>query len=306
MLGSRRTAPLPLVIFPLSGTGKGPGSGSAPPGPPSLVTRPQQRGRGPVRLPARCHGDNTPAPPPPRLYGQTANTERRPHFRPPARPPPIAHAQRPQRREGGRGRGRRMRSAAPALAEASGAGPVSGGGAGPGPPPPAPGPGPAPRPGRYGAGRPRPRPLTGPGAGLGSLPGPFRPPRGGKGAAAAPVALPWPLPGPAAAWVRAARRHRAPPGMAEQKRLAYAIVRFLHEQLRGGGMSPDAQESLEVAIQCLETAFGVSLDDKDLAVSQTLPEIFEAAVGKVSKSPEHALTFDPGSPRGELCLFSAV
>lgn len=33
--------------------------------------------------------------------------------------------------------------------------------------------------------------------------------------------------------------------MAEQKRLAYAIVRFLHEQLRGGGMSPDAQESLE-------------------------------------------------------------
>lgn len=61
-----------------------------------------------------------------------------------------------------------------------------------------------------------------------------------------------------------------------------------------------------MAIQCLETAFGVSLDDKDLAVSQTLPEIFEAAVGKVSTSPEHALTFNPGSPRGELCLFSAV
>lgn len=38
-----------------------------------------------------------------------------------------------------------------------------------------------------------------------------------------------------------------------------------------------------VAIQCLETAFGVTVEDRDLALPQTLPEIFEAAaVGKVS------------------------
>lgn len=38
-----------------------------------------------------------------------------------------------------------------------------------------------------------------------------------------------------------------------------------------------------VAIQCLETAFGVTLEDSDLALPQTLPEIFEAAtVSKVS------------------------
>ncbi|KAM6294952.1 small glutamine-rich tetratricopeptide repeat-containing protein alpha isoform 2-T2 [Aegotheles albertisi] len=71
--------------------------------------------------------------------------------------------------------------------------------------------------------------------------------------------------------------------MADQKRLAYSIIQFLHDQLQNGGLSPDAQESLEVAIQCLETAFGVSMEDQGLSVSQTLPEIFEAAVGKVSK-----------------------
>ncbi|NXL40064.1 SGTA protein, partial [Glaucidium brasilianum] len=68
--------------------------------------------------------------------------------------------------------------------------------------------------------------------------------------------------------------------MADQKRLAYSIIQFLHDQLQNGGGGPDAQESLEVAIQCLETAFGVSMEDQGLAVSQTLPEIFEAAAGK--------------------------
>ncbi|XP_077644944.1 small glutamine-rich tetratricopeptide repeat-containing protein alpha [Lonchura striata] len=75
--------------------------------------------------------------------------------------------------------------------------------------------------------------------------------------------------------------------MADQKRLAFSIIQFLHTQLQNGSMSPDAQESLEVAIQCLETAFGVSMEDQSLAVSQTLPEIFEAVVGK---EPEHSRT----------------
>uniref|UniRef100_A0A452TLG0 Small glutamine-rich tetratricopeptide repeat-containing protein alpha n=1 Tax=Ursus maritimus TaxID=29073 RepID=A0A452TLG0_URSMA len=75
--------------------------------------------------------------------------------------------------------------------------------------------------------------------------------------------------------------------MDNKKRLAYAIIRFLHDQLRHGGLSSDAQESLEVAIQCLETAFGVTVEDRDLALPQTLPEIFEAAaVGKVTLGPD--------------------
>ncbi|XP_028672046.1 small glutamine-rich tetratricopeptide repeat-containing protein alpha [Erpetoichthys calabaricus] len=65
--------------------------------------------------------------------------------------------------------------------------------------------------------------------------------------------------------------------MANNQRLAYSIISFLRDQLTSGDLSSDAQESLEVAIQCLETAFGVSLEDKTLAVTQTLPEIFAAA-----------------------------
>ncbi|XP_061456678.1 small glutamine-rich tetratricopeptide repeat-containing protein alpha isoform X3 [Rhineura floridana] len=68
--------------------------------------------------------------------------------------------------------------------------------------------------------------------------------------------------------------------MADKRRLAFSIIQFLQDQLQDGGLSPDAQESLEVAIQCLETAFGVSMDDRGLALSQTLPEIFEAAAAQ--------------------------
>ncbi|XP_006869038.1 PREDICTED: small glutamine-rich tetratricopeptide repeat-containing protein alpha [Chrysochloris asiatica] len=70
--------------------------------------------------------------------------------------------------------------------------------------------------------------------------------------------------------------------MDNKKRLAYAIIHFLHDQLRHGGLSSDAQESLEVAIQCLETAFGVTMEDHDLALPQTLPEIFEAAAASAT------------------------
>nr|XP_023397019.1 small glutamine-rich tetratricopeptide repeat-containing protein alpha isoform X2 [Loxodonta africana] len=75
--------------------------------------------------------------------------------------------------------------------------------------------------------------------------------------------------------------------MDNKKRLAYAVIQFLHDQLQHGGLSSDAQESLEVAIQCLETAFGVTVEDRDLALPQTLPEIFEAAaVGKRQETPQ--------------------
>ncbi|XP_008061807.1 small glutamine-rich tetratricopeptide repeat-containing protein alpha isoform X2 [Carlito syrichta] len=74
--------------------------------------------------------------------------------------------------------------------------------------------------------------------------------------------------------------------MDNRKRLAFAIIQFLHDQLRNGGLSADAQESLEVAIQCLETAFGVTLEDHDLALPQTLPEIFEAAAAGKEVPPD--------------------
>ncbi|XP_043909922.1 small glutamine-rich tetratricopeptide repeat-containing protein alpha isoform X1 [Protopterus annectens] len=72
--------------------------------------------------------------------------------------------------------------------------------------------------------------------------------------------------------------------MTDTKRLAYSIVQFLKQQLSSGELSSDAQESLEVAIQCLETAFSVSAEDHDLAVPQSLPEIFASAI---EKGPPH-------------------
>ncbi|KAM9331452.1 small glutamine-rich tetratricopeptide repeat-containing protein alpha [Gastrophryne carolinensis] len=70
--------------------------------------------------------------------------------------------------------------------------------------------------------------------------------------------------------------------MADKKRLAYSIIQYLQAQLQNGGLTSDAQESLEVAIQCLETAFEVSMEDQSLAVSETLPELFAAATVKDS------------------------
>ncbi|XP_062868690.1 small glutamine-rich tetratricopeptide repeat-containing protein alpha [Trichomycterus rosablanca] len=74
--------------------------------------------------------------------------------------------------------------------------------------------------------------------------------------------------------------------MTDKKRIAYSIVQFLHDQLRSGDLSSDAQESLEVAIQCLETAFNVSTEDQSLAISETLPELFANASVKTVETPQ--------------------
>ncbi|XP_069596312.1 small glutamine-rich tetratricopeptide repeat-containing protein alpha [Ranitomeya imitator] len=83
--------------------------------------------------------------------------------------------------------------------------------------------------------------------------------------------------------------------MAEKKRLAFSIIQYLQDQLHNGGLSSDAQESLEVAIQCLETAFDVSMGDESLSVLQTLPELFAAATLQES-SP---MTSNCASPSDE-------
>ncbi|KAI7795518.1 small glutamine-rich tetratricopeptide repeat-containing protein alpha isoform X1 [Triplophysa rosa] len=86
--------------------------------------------------------------------------------------------------------------------------------------------------------------------------------------------------------------------MADTKRLAFSIIQFLHDQMSSGSLSSDAQESLEVAIQCLETAFGVSVEDQSLAVSQTLPEIFASAT-KETGAPQVNTSSSSASPTAE-------
>ncbi|XP_033821773.1 small glutamine-rich tetratricopeptide repeat-containing protein alpha [Periophthalmus magnuspinnatus] len=68
--------------------------------------------------------------------------------------------------------------------------------------------------------------------------------------------------------------------MSDTKRLAFSILQFLHDQLHSGSLTSDAKESLEVAVQCLETAYEISTDDQSLAVPMTLPEIFNDATAK--------------------------
>ncbi|XP_026076788.1 small glutamine-rich tetratricopeptide repeat-containing protein alpha-like isoform X1 [Carassius auratus] len=85
--------------------------------------------------------------------------------------------------------------------------------------------------------------------------------------------------------------------MADTKRLAFSIIQFLHDQLSSGSLSSDAQESLEVAIQCLETAFGISVEDQSLTVSPSLPEIFASAAKQ--QIPQNKTNSSIGSPTEE-------
>lgn len=87
--------------------------------------------------------------------------------------------------------------------------------------------------------------------------------------------------------------------MTDNKRLAFSIIQFLHDQLHSGNLSSGAQESLEVAVQCLETAFEVSTDDQTLAVPITLPEIFTSATAKFPAQSAANNNSTPNSPTEE-------
>uniref|UniRef100_A0A3Q0R0K3 Small glutamine-rich tetratricopeptide repeat-containing protein beta n=1 Tax=Amphilophus citrinellus TaxID=61819 RepID=A0A3Q0R0K3_AMPCI len=82
--------------------------------------------------------------------------------------------------------------------------------------------------------------------------------------------------------------------MAVEKRLAFSIVQFLRDQTHCGTLNSDEQESLEVAIQCLETTFKISSSDCHLAVPQPLREIFLNALLKNDN-----LTIPESSPSPE-------
>uniref|UniRef100_A0A8C2TGH3 Small glutamine-rich tetratricopeptide repeat-containing protein beta n=1 Tax=Coturnix japonica TaxID=93934 RepID=A0A8C2TGH3_COTJA len=73
--------------------------------------------------------------------------------------------------------------------------------------------------------------------------------------------------------------------MSSVKRLVYAFIHFLREQSQMETFTPDEQESLEVAIQCLETVFKVNLEDTHLAPPQHLIEIFANSFHKNDKLP---------------------
>ncbi|NXI13318.1 SGTB protein, partial [Irena cyanogastra] len=73
--------------------------------------------------------------------------------------------------------------------------------------------------------------------------------------------------------------------MSSVKRLVYAVIHFLREQSQMDTFTPDEQESLEVAIQCLETVFKITLEDTHLASSQHLIEMFTNSIQKNDMLP---------------------
>ena len=76
--------------------------------------------------------------------------------------------------------------------------------------------------------------------------------------------------------------------------LRYAIFEYLHAVVKGGGVSEEQTESLEVAVQCLSEAFGFSTEAPASAADNrqhelslkplTLPVIFNAGVQVLSGS----------------------
>lgn len=64
---------------------------------------------------------------------------------------------------------------------------------------------------------------------------------------------------------------------ADKRRLIFSIVQFLNKELASDDISDDAKESLEVASQCLQTAYCLAPEDTHLEVSNSLEDIFNNA-----------------------------
>ena len=65
--------------------------------------------------------------------------------------------------------------------------------------------------------------------------------------------------------------------MSDKRRLVFSIVQFLNREMALDNLSDDAKESLEVANQCLQTAYNMTQEDTHLEVSKHIEEIFHDA-----------------------------
>lgn len=65
--------------------------------------------------------------------------------------------------------------------------------------------------------------------------------------------------------------------MSDRRRLVYSMLQFCNKELQSPDLSEDAKESLEVASQCLQSAYALTLEDKHLEVSRPLEDIFKQA-----------------------------
>lgn len=84
--------------------------------------------------------------------------------------------------------------------------------------------------------------------------------------------------------------------MSSIKHLVYAVIQFLREQSQRDVYTSDEQESLEVAVQCLETVYKISSEDVQLAAPYTLEEVFsQAQLKKEYSSPPESPSSAPAA-----------
>ncbi|XP_075695128.1 small glutamine-rich tetratricopeptide repeat-containing protein beta [Rhinoderma darwinii] len=83
--------------------------------------------------------------------------------------------------------------------------------------------------------------------------------------------------------------------MSSIKHLVYAVIQFLRDQSQRDVYTSDEQESLEVAVQCLETVFKISSEDVQLAAPHTLEEVFSQAHSKKDSTPAESPSFTPAA-----------
>ncbi|XP_022101717.1 small glutamine-rich tetratricopeptide repeat-containing protein alpha-like [Acanthaster planci] len=68
--------------------------------------------------------------------------------------------------------------------------------------------------------------------------------------------------------------------MARVEQVVYSILEFLEDQIKGDTLGEEAAESIEVAAQCLETAYGINTrDDEALRPDRSLLQIFSTVYG---------------------------
>ncbi|GAA6032252.1 hypothetical protein JCM8097_007146 [Rhodosporidiobolus ruineniae] len=73
------------------------------------------------------------------------------------------------------------------------------------------------------------------------------------------------------------------------KRAAYSVLSFLQDSIANGSVKADDAESLEVAVQCISEAFGVSTDNEQdkraYAVDKALPALLDDAAAQSTPAP---------------------
>jgi len=63
-------------------------------------------------------------------------------------------------------------------------------------------------------------------------------------------------------------------------RIAHLVLSFLDEEYKKSTTNADSKESLEVAMQCLETAFNITLQDTAYKSSMSIREMFRKCSGE--------------------------